>query len=387
MIGLNINWPVDFIDNIAGMIKPRSKKDTDYNDNLLIINNELSKIHEIFKVYRIQDRLLTMDLFDREYSNINFRKDFLTYMNMAITERFKSGDISKRTELNHRTTYNALLKWAKSIPFFAVDSKFLRGFALHLERKILNGDNTIWTRIKDVKTYLKMAQSEGIVINPDYINYKNVEGGSSMIYLESFEINKLVKLYNANKLDALRQSVLRAFLFSCLTSLRISDIQRANWKWVNIKSEMVFIPWKTRRFKREVAVPLSPIAKSFIQNKGRRFFSLPSDQEVNRSLKDISIELNLSIQLTFHVSRHTFGTHYYRYTKDLVSLQRIMGHVETKTTMVYVHANSQDAKNGMATLSNSFVSPEFDKLLNPVKNETSLRILDHDEYDFKPSGY
>jgi len=392
MIGLNIYWPVDFIDNNAGVIMPRHKKDIDFNDNMLIINNELSKINEIFKIYRIQDRLLTMDLFNRELSNSDFRKDFLAFMKISIQERYKTGEITNRTKLNHTTTYNRLYDWAKSISFFSVDSKFLRGFAIQLERKIGNNDNTVWTRIKDVVTYLNLAKSEGIRINPDYVNYKNVEGGSSLHFLETYEINKLVKLHNSQKLPDSHKVVLKAFLFSCFSSLRISDVQRANWKWVNINSEMTFIPWKTRRFKKEIRVPLSPIAKLFIENKGGKFFHLPSDAEVNRRLKDISFELNIKVPLTFKTSRHTFGTHYYRYTKDLVSLQNIMGHSKVNTTMIYVHANSQDAKIGMNLLGDSFVSPEFDLLLNPKPQINRMKFLDDDENEFsyiklRPLGY
>jgi len=376
MIGLNISWPVEYIDNISGTIKPRFRKDPDFSDCMLIISNELSKINEVFKLYRIQDKLLTMELFNRELSNMDMRKDFLSYMNLAIKERFDRGEIELRTKMNHTTTYNRLCEWVKKVPFYTLDSGFLLAFERHLRKKpIGNNDNTIWTRIKDVVTYLKRAQDEGIAINVDYKKYCNREGGSSLVYLETFEINQLVKLHNANKLDSMRQVVLKAFLFSCFTSLRISDVQRANWKWVNINSEMKFIPHKTRRFKRYVNVPLSPVAKMFIENNGGKFFNLPSDVEFNRSLKDIGIAANLTTVLTSKISRHSFGTHYYRYTKDLVSLQRIMGHQKVETTMIYVHANDIDSRIGMKTLSESFTSPEFDKLFQPKSNVLTIKSI------------
>lgn len=37
-----------------------------------------------------------------------------------------------------------------------------------------------------------------------------------------------------------------------------------------------------------------------------------------------------------HVLRHTFATRYYRRTRDLAGLQRLLGHEDPKTTMIYV---------------------------------------------------
>lgn len=37
-----------------------------------------------------------------------------------------------------------------------------------------------------------------------------------------------------------------------------------------------------------------------------------------------------------HALRHTFATRYYRRTRDLAGLQRLLGHADPKTTMVYV---------------------------------------------------
>jgi integrase/recombinase XerD len=354
-VSLGLTWPAHLVDNKAGQILSAGKRDTDYNDYQLIISNELQKINEIFKIYRIQDRILTKALFIDELQNIDRRKDFIAYMIYKINQRYKEKEISSKTKQNHMSTLHRFVLMQKSIPFYAVDAKLLKKFTRFLAAKYENEESTIWGRIKDLKTYLNYAQAEGIAVNMDYENFSNPVPASRIIYLEEFQINNLMKLYNSRTLEPTAQEVLRASLFSCFTSLRISDVQRAEWGWVQMSNEMRFLPWKTRRFKREVVIPLSSIAKSFIAKRVGKFFNLPTDQEINRSLKEIAKYANINLNLTFNVLRHTFATHYYRQTKDVVSLQKIMGHSKIQTTMVYVHINEQDKKTGMELMEASFM--------------------------------
>ena len=48
-----------------------------------------------------------------------------------------------------------------------------------------------------------------------------------------------------------------------------------------------------------------------------------------------------------HVLRHTFATRYYRQTRDLAGLQRLLGHADPKTTMVYVDESLTDRERLM----------------------------------------
>ncbi|WP_285055114.1 site-specific integrase [Pedobacter ginsengisoli] len=363
---LNLKWPASLVDNKKGIIEPRKRNDPDYNDYQLIIDTELSKVNEIFKIYRIQDRVLTMELFLEDLQNIECRRDFIPYMEKKIMERYKYKEIGFKTKTAHIGTLRRLKKFRTIIPLYITDRKFLQQFKARLIQIYKNDAGTVWGRIKDVKTYLHLAIADGMTVNPDFENFVNTPPLPSITYLEEEEINKLLSLYNSGRLDEQRQNVLRAFLFSCFTSLRISDVQLAEWGWVTLNNELQFIPYKNRRFKREVTIPLSAIAKKFIERKIGKFFSLPTDQEMNRSLKDIAALdcVNIKKNLTFHVSRHTFGTHYYKQTKDVVTLQKIMGHSKITTTMIYVHVNEQDKRTGIDIMNDSF-----------LKNSGFLRLV------------
>lgn len=48
-----------------------------------------------------------------------------------------------------------------------------------------------------------------------------------------------------------------------------------------------------------------------------------------------------------HTLRHTFATDYYRQTKDIENLKRILGHTDIKTTDIYITLSNIDVENGM----------------------------------------
>ena len=48
-----------------------------------------------------------------------------------------------------------------------------------------------------------------------------------------------------------------------------------------------------------------------------------------------------------HTLRHTYATHYYRQTKDIETLRRILGHSDISTTTIYITLANIDVEAGM----------------------------------------
>lgn len=62
-----------------------------------------------------------------------------------------------------------------------------------------------------------------------------------------------------------------------------------------------------------------------------------------------------------HVLRHTFATRYYRQTRDLAGLQRLLGHADPKTTMVYVDDSAADRERLMLLASDEPTTLDTDR--------------------------
>lgn len=156
-------------------------------------------------------------------------------------------------------------------------------------------------------------------------------------YLKRDEIQRLINLQN-EPLKEIERNVLRAFLFQCFTSLRISDVYKANKKWMMSETMIIFTMQKNiDRAPKTIKIPIIPIAKAFINETLSQFFSLPTEQEYNRTLKDLARMADIKKNLHSHVGRHTFGYLFMTAVGDIYALKQIMGHTKITTTERYAH--------------------------------------------------
>jgi len=64
---------------------------------------------------------------------------------------------------------------------------------------------------------------------------------------------------------------------------------------------------------------------------------------IKRYSKKAGIVKNISP----HTLRHTYATEYYRQTKDIETLRRILGHADISTTTIYITLANIDVEKGM----------------------------------------
>lgn len=201
-----------------------------------------------------------------------------------------------------------------------------------------NGGSTIEKVVKILKHYLNEAKKKGIAVRNVEIKIKSFR--SNRIALTEDEVAKLIAYYESTACPRPHKKLLRYFLFSCYTGLRISDINAITW--ANISNDMLtYTPVKTKRKQETVSVPLLGIDKKYLPpytNDKAHVFDTFADQVNNRYLKAIAGHLCIKKKVTYHTSRHTFGS-FMAETGDVVALQRLMGHSDVKTSMGYVHTN------------------------------------------------
>ncbi|MEJ0030665.1 MAG: site-specific integrase [Bacteroidota bacterium] len=131
-------------------------------------------------------------------------------------------------------------------------------------------------------------------------------------------------------------------MFSCYTGLRISDIKRITW--ANISEDLLsYVPMKKKKQNETVTVPLT-LEKKYLPDfvpGPHPIFNVFSDPVSNRYLKEIADEVSIKKSITYHTSRHTFGT-LMAQTGHLPETQKMMGHGSIRTTMEYVHTSHDD---------------------------------------------
>lgn len=139
------------------------------------------------------------------------------------------------------------------------------------------------------------------------------------------------------------------YLFGCYTGLRFSDIIDLKWSHVDLdKNRINKIQVKTGD---PVTVIIEPWARSILlefsnskKNIGtnKPVFKTLSELTVKRNLKILAQMANINKSISFHSSRHTFGTLKILENSDKILLvSKLLGHANIKTTMVYFNGTKK----------------------------------------------
>ncbi|WP_183559581.1 site-specific integrase [Mucilaginibacter sp. SP1R1] len=334
---LKLKWPVDKIDRVNGLLLPRKKADPDVNDFNLMIRMEQSKHTEILRTYRIKNISIEIRQFSKENRVFNQLGSFVSYMFRETDNRYKRKEIVKRSWQNHNSTNAIMVEFDGYWNFQHINLQWMKRFKHFLNTKGYKPGH-VWTTLKTVKAYLQLAMLEPMLyVDPAAANFSNPEPRWITNYLNTTELRSLLRVYKGNEITGAQRLVLRAFLFTCYTSLRISDVYRANAKWKVNEDVLHFLPKKNERRGKWLSVPLTPLAKQFVINTLGTFFELPSEGQYNLELKDIAHTAGINKNLTSHYGRHTFGYLYMTTVGNLAGLQEILGHSKVETTKRYAH--------------------------------------------------
>lgn len=131
--------------------------------------------------------------------------------------------------------------------------------------------------------------------------------------------------------------VKRAALFSILTGLRFSDINTLDWSELKGSGGNYFIQFRVDKTSSAEFLPISDQAYDLLgePSKGKVFVGLKYSQ-VDYILPGWIKDAGILKHLTFHCFRHTFATLQLLLGTDIVTVSKLLGHKDIKTTMIYV---------------------------------------------------
>ena len=350
-IPLNLSWPPAYFDKVTGKLLPREPKDRDCSDYQLMLNTELNKINEILKESRMKQQKITLEQLIQGYYNFSSRKDFLAYFLDEVSDRAKRKKIEYSTRNSHLSTLNRLREfWAweqrnrktpdLQLPFSSLTPKLLENFRAWLKTHKNQLPSTREGQMKNIRTYVKLALKDGNIFEDPYKVVKVSHPQTWPDVLTREQLHALLAVFDDPNTPKNWQLVLRHFLFSCFTGLRISDAKTVSHN--NIKGHWLeLMPKKTAGKQKIVRIPLHGMAKSLIASSLGRLFKTYSEQYTNRLLEKIGEAASVDFKITTHTARHTFATLFIELGGDVVTLQQYMGHQDLKTTMRYVHISEK----------------------------------------------
>lgn len=136
------------------------------------------------------------------------------------------------------------------------------------------------------------------------------------------------------------QIIKQAYMFSCYCGLRMSDIFALKWKDVQMNDGRYLLSVVMKKTSTPIYIPLSNNALAWLPERSedentRVFAELPSRQTINRILKVWAKAAGIDKHITYHTSRHTFGTLMMTAGADLYTTCKLMGHSDVRTTQIY----------------------------------------------------
>lgn len=178
------------------------------------------------------------------------------------------------------------------------------------------------------------------------------------IYLNEKEIQHLMNLKDfANPGEDLVRDI---FVLGCYSGLRFSNYSRLNLEYLQ-QGILTTIQQKTRQ---KVTIPVNPNVKKIIDKYKRALPPCPTNQEFNRTLKDLGKripELNVPFakqitrrrritveetmkweKLMTHTARRSFCTNSYLMKIPVPTIMAISGHRTEKSFRMYIKASGEE---------------------------------------------
>lgn len=248
-------------------------------------------------------------------------------------------NVKESTKKLHYDSLKLIKRYSSEIYIEELNSEYLQRLELYMKESRGLSINTIARHMKILKRYINVARKRQIIANYPFLNYTIKTEQTHRGALSLKELDLLEKYHE--KLDEPNE-VLNAFLFSCYTGLRYSDICSFTKQHIYTINRKKWIILRMNKTNKEVRIPISIIfggkalqlTKAIKRSRGT-LFRLRTNQQTNRILKKIAKQAGIKKKITFHMARHTCATLLLYQGVSITTVQTLLGHQNVKTTQIY----------------------------------------------------
>lgn len=264
----------------------------------------------------------------------------------------------------------------EDVLFQSVDEDWVRGFVEYVKHDALN-INFTRTKNEERRKENKISQNtqHRLIVNLNFVLNKAVKNklisANPMDCLDKKEkvsaVDGTREYLTDDEVKMLMQTpfthghyhIKEAFLFSCFTGLRFSDlkqlkmsdfrIDKKNGRYLRIKMVKTKEPLKI--FIPDVAFNLLPDAES----DDAPVFSLPKNDFANKSLQKWVKDSGITDKrITFHCGRHSTATLLLSAGIPIAIVSRQLGHLKIATTEIYCNVMDKAQKEASSKIDEMF---------------------------------
>ena len=293
--------------------------------------------------------------FEEQFRNTNSKMSVYEFFDSFIEELKAQDKISNARKYNN--TKKALTKYkpSKSLLFSDIDFKFLKGFETHLYQKGCTGGG-IHFYMRTLRALFNKAIQRGVIEQELYpFSTQFNKQGYSFSHLKSqykprpltLDGIEAIKNFPIADYPDLQQAVYY-FVFSYYAN-GMSFVDMAHLKYSNISDGRLHYH-RQKTGKAMPSIKLNDTLQAIIQyfDCPQYLFPILSDRyqtvqqkenrirkcigAYNKDLKKVAAILQLEINLTSYVSRHTFGNVLKQKGVDVAVISELYGHENVNTT-------------------------------------------------------
>lgn len=295
------------------------------------------------EIYELADNILAIRKAEYVQGKYKIRDDkkgeitFLDYFDKLKEDRFetKANYGNWDAAQKHIEKYCPIHKQLKDI-----DTDFVKGFKRYLDTKAKTKSNTPlsqnskYTYFNKFKAALREAYTENYLDENVLKSVKGFEQAESK--REYLTYSELQALSNTKcKYPILKN----AFIFSCLTGLRWSDINKLIWAEVRDEDNGARIIFRQKKTDGLEYLYISQQAREFLgkrmPNNERAFKGLKYGAIYNTEILRWCMRAGITKHITFHSARHTNAVLLLENGADIYTVSKRLGHREIRTTEIY----------------------------------------------------
>lgn len=217
-----------------------------------------------------------------------------------------------------------------------------------LNKGILAKTNTVNMELKSLRSILNLAVKWGYLTNNPTTGIKKLKvvDAKKPRFLSSEEIKLL--------LDKCGRELYPIFHLMLNTGMRLGEVVNLTWNDVSFERQTIFIQakesWHPKTGERIIPMTAGVIlvlaSHKKAQGSNPKFVFAGKDGgplsiKLRERFKTVTKRCGFPDVTKIHTLRHTFASHLVMRGVDLPTVQKLMGHADIQTTMIYSHLSAR----------------------------------------------
>ncbi len=256
-------------------------------------------------------------------------------MNILILKGF-----SQNTLKTYTIEFAQLLYSLKSFPVQDLSPERLQSYFLYCVQKLEVSENQIHSRMNAIKFYFEK------VLHREKMFFDIPRPKKPKLLPKTLNTNEIKKLFSV--VDNSKHKIILQLCYGM--GLRVSEIVKLKVEDIDSTSKKVFIARAKGKKDRYVNLPesiLEDLRWYYKQYRPAEFLfegqfgGAITTRSVQQVFKNAMRKAGIQKTIGIHGLRHSYATHLLEYGTDVSLIQKLLGHNDIKTTLLYTHVSER----------------------------------------------